>query len=167
MTRYTKMIPHATEEELQQLLRKVKSFWRVQQIQVIINAQRKPQTAEQLAAYSTLSKHRIKQLLRAYHQQGLQIFESQGQGGRKYGYLSLEEEKVFLEGFRQQAIAGKIVTTDVIQAAFEAKIGQKVARSTIYRLLKRHHWRKVVPRPYHPKKDPTRQEDFKKNSPGE
>ncbi|MCY4299618.1 MAG: hypothetical protein OXC61_10020 [Flavobacteriaceae bacterium] len=64
MARYTKMIPHATEEELKQRIRKVKSFWRVQQIQVIINARRKNQTAEQLAAYSFLSKHRIKQLLR-------------------------------------------------------------------------------------------------------
>ena len=75
------MIPHATEEKLQQLLRKGPSFWRVRQIQVIINAQRKPQTAAPLAADSTLSKHSIKQLLRAYHQHGLQIFESKAPGG--------------------------------------------------------------------------------------
>ncbi len=100
MARYTKMIPQATQEELKQLMRNVESFWWVQQIQVIINAQRKNQTAEQLTAYSSLSKYPIKQLLRAYNQLGLQIFESKGQGGRKYGYLSLNEEKQFLEGFR-------------------------------------------------------------------
>ncbi len=46
MARYTKMMPHATEEELKQFLRKSPSFWRGRPIQGIINAQGKPQTAE-------------------------------------------------------------------------------------------------------------------------
>ena len=87
------MIPRATEEELQQLIRKGPSFWQVRRIQGIINAQRKPQTAKQLAASSTLSKHRITQLLRAHHQQGHQIFESQGQGGPKGWFLVSRRRK--------------------------------------------------------------------------
>ena len=165
MARYTKIIPHLSEAELIQLQKKIKSSWRVQQIQVIINAQRKNQSAEKLAAYSSLSKHRITQLLRAYNKHGIKIFETKGQGGRKYGYLSLEQEKEFLASFRKKAIAGEIITVALIQAAYEKKIGKQVAKSTVYRLLKRHDWRKVVPRPHHPKKDEKRQETFKKNSP--
>jgi hypothetical protein len=33
------------------------------------------------------------------------------------------------------------------------KLKSAVARSTVYRLLERHGWRKVVPRPRHPKTD--------------
>jgi hypothetical protein len=40
-----------------------------------------------------------------------------------------------------------------------------VARSTIYRLLGRHGWRKVVPRPRHPKTDLAAQSAFKKLRP--
>ncbi|MCY4160360.1 MAG: winged helix-turn-helix domain-containing protein [Flavobacteriaceae bacterium] len=40
-----------------------------------------------------------------------------------------------------------------------------MARSPIDRLLKRHHWRQVVPRPDHPQKNPKRQEGFKKKRP--
>ena len=46
--------------------------------------------------------------------------------------------------------------------AFEAKAGCAVARSTIYRMLERQGWRKIVPRPRHPKADPAAQAAFKK-----
>ncbi|MCY4299691.1 MAG: winged helix-turn-helix domain-containing protein [Flavobacteriaceae bacterium] len=51
-----------------------------------------------------------------------------------------------------------------MQACFKDKIGKKVAKRTIYRLLKRHDWYLVVPRPYHRHKNPERQEAFKKLS---
>jgi Winged helix-turn helix/DDE superfamily endonuclease len=44
-----------------------------------------------------------------------------------------------------------IATTEQIQRAFEAEVKHAVHRSTITRLLHRHGWRKLVPRPYHPK----------------
>jgi len=40
----------------------------------------------------------------------------------------------------------------------------KVAASTVYRLLERAGWRKVAPRPSHPRKDPAAEEAFKKSS---
>jgi hypothetical protein len=39
-----------------------------------------------------------------------------------------------------------------------------VHKSTISRLLKRHGWRKPVPRPVHPKAKPQAQTEFKKTS---
>ncbi len=49
-----------------------------------------------------------------------------------------------------------------IKAAYEAKIGRKVPKSTVYRMLERHGWRKIALRPHHPKTDPLAQESFKK-----
>lgn len=54
-----------------------------------------------------------------------------------------------------------------IQHAFEEKVGREVDDSTIYRLLHRHGWRKLMPRPRHPKADPQIQEQFKKNFPAQ
>ena len=66
--------------------------------------------------------------------------------------------------FFEQARVGSISTAAQIKQAFEAQVGHEVAESTIYRLLDRHGWRKLVPRPVHPKADPAEQATFKKTA---
>jgi transposase len=88
--------------------------------------------------------------------------ETPGRGGRRRQYLTLEEEKEFLAPFFAQAECGEITTVRQIWQAFEQRIGHEVDDSTIYRLLHRHGWRKVMPRPRHPKSDLETQEQFKK-----
>ena len=43
-----------------------------------------------------------------------------------------------------------------------AAIGHPTSNSTIYNLLTRHDWRKLMPRPFHPDRDLEAQKDFKK-----
>ena len=83
-------------------------------------------------------------------------------GGRRYGYLSLEQELQFLSPFFDQASKGGILITSEIKRAYEAEVGHKVAKTTIYRMLDRHGWRKIMPRPRHPKSDAEAQEGLKK-----
>ncbi len=64
-----------------------------------------------------------------------------------------------------RAEQGELATTEEIWRAFEARVGHQVDNSTIYRLLSRHGWRKLMPRPRHPKADPQAQEQFKKTLP--
>jgi hypothetical protein len=47
--------------------------------------------------------------------------------------------------------------------SYEQAIGHPTSNSTIYNLLARHGWRKLMPRPFHPKRDIAAQEAFKKN----
>ncbi|MDJ0594161.1 MAG: winged helix-turn-helix domain-containing protein [Pleurocapsa sp. MO_226.B13] len=75
--------------------------------------------------------------------------ETPGKGGRRRGYMSLAEEKKFLTPYMDLAQKGLITTVTKIECAYEAEIGQKVHKTTIYRLLKRHEWRKVMPRSHH------------------
>ena len=49
-----------------------------------------------------------------------------------------------------------------IKKAYEQELGKSVPKSTVYRMLARHNWRKIVPRPRHPKADIEAQEAFKK-----
>ncbi len=99
-----------------------------------------------------------------YFKNGAKIFDEGLSGGRWHENLSLEEEAAFLKPYCKQAeSSGMIVVTDVANG-YEKLIGRGVPKSTVYRLLERHGWRKIAPRPSHPKADPEAQDAFKKTS---
>ena len=83
-------------------------------------------------------------------------------GGRRFGYMSIEEERHFLSHFLDQASQGGVLIVSEIKRAYEAAVGRKVAKTTIYRMLDRHDWRKIMPRPRHPKSDTEAREGLKK-----
>jgi len=72
------------------------------------------------------------------------------------------EEKIFLDRFAKDAGAGQMLNIHEIKTAYEKAIGHETSNSTIYALLDRHGWRKLMPRPYHPKRDIAAQNAFKK-----
>jgi hypothetical protein len=51
-----------------------------------------------------------------------------------------------------------------IKRAYERAIGHKTSNSTVYNVLGRHGWRKLMPRPLHPKRDVDAQNAFKKTA---
>jgi hypothetical protein len=53
----------------------------------------------------------------------------------------------------------------VLKIAYEGEIGHPTSDSTIYNLLARHQWRKLMPRPFHPERDEEAQEAYKKRVP--
>jgi hypothetical protein len=85
-------------------------------------------------------------------------------GGRRRELLSIEEEKAFLAPWIEKAEAGGVLVVPPIHLAFQEFVGHEVPKSTVYRLLARHGWRKVTPDTRHPKSDAASQEEFKKNS---
>jgi transposase len=90
--------------------------------------------------------------------------EKGGWGGRRRETLTVEEEKEFLAPWVEKATVGGVLVVPPIHAALEERLGHSVAKSTVYRLLARHGWRKVEPDTCHPKRDEQAQEAFKKNS---
>ena len=75
------------------------------------------------------------------------------------------EEKKFLRQLIDSAHKGLITTIAKIKRADESQIEETVHKSTIYRLLERHEWRKVMPRSHHSKTNFEEQEEFKKQFP--
>jgi len=59
---------------------------------------------------------------------------------------------------------GQIVRGAQMGKVLEERLGYRLHHSIIYRLLDRHEWRKVVPRPFHTNAKKEIQEEFKKNS---
>ena len=83
-------------------------------------------------------------------------------GGRRYGYMTIEEERQFLSKFLDEASHGGILVVSEIKRALESIVGRKVAKTTVYRMLNRHNWRTIIPRPRHPSSSEEAQEGFKK-----
>ena len=76
--------------------------------------------------------------------------------------MKLEEEQVFLAAWKSKAEQGQLVVVTPLRAALEEELGRRVKPSVVYRLLERHHWRKVAPDTRHPKAEPSVQDEWKK-----
>src|SRR5258705_2986112 len=68
-----------------------------------------------------------------------------------------------LARFAKAAGAGEMLNIHDLKAAYEKAIGHDTSNSTVYNLLARHGWRKLMPRPFHPKRDIAAQNSFKTN----
>jgi transposase len=86
-----------------------------------------------------------------------------GRGGRRQALLTEEQETQLLSAFASIAGQGGVVEASTLRRAYEERVGARVAKSTVYRLLARQGWRKLVPRPYHPGTSRRQQQAFKKS----
>ena len=93
----------------------------------------------------------VRRLITEYHRDGLAEYMRSKYAGN-HRSLSIEEENEILSSFKKKADAGQIITVQDIKRAFDERIGKNTGRGYIYMLLKRHGWRKVMPRARHPKK---------------
>ena len=84
---------------------------------------------------------------------------------RNRARTTLTREAALLDQVQASAASGGVVVVPRLKPAFEKALGRKIALSTLYRMLARHDWRKLAPDTAHPKGDPERREEFKKNSP--
>jgi transposase len=98
----------------------------------------------------------------AYDHGGLKALEPKPIGGRKRENMSLGAEQALLARFAKAAGAGEMLNIHDLKAAYEKAIGHETSNSTVYYLLTRHGWRKLMPRPFHPKRDTLAQDAFKK-----
>ena len=146
-------------------LKRASSHSEYQRIQCVLIRATLGSSAAQIAQLLGWSTATVHVLHSRWAKEGDAIFDLRGRGGRRHQYLSPEQEKELLGPFVERAQAGGMLTVAEIQRAYQEQSGKAVAPSTIYRLLDRHGWRKVVPRPRHPKADVAAQAAFKKTAP--
>jgi transposase len=95
---------------------------------------------------------------------GIKALKPRPSGGRVRENMTLAEEKAMLARFAKAAGAGEMLNIHDLKMAYEQAIGHSTSNSTVYNLLARHVWRKLMPRPFHPKRDLAAQNDFKKTA---
>jgi transposase len=163
MAKISRALPHLSEDELLAKIANAPSARIQQKWTIVYNALVAPRAAIDIAKHTATSLRTVHQVISNYNRMGVAAIETVGRGGRYNSYMSVEEEERFLEPFAEMSRKGSLTTIQPIRQAFEEKVGHEVHHSTIYELLKRHGWRKLVPRPYHPEGDKEAQADFLEN----
>ena len=110
------------------------------------------------------SESNVKRVQADYFKRGIRALKREPSVHRRNQNLSREEEEAFLAPFFEKAQKGGIINVAGVKQAYEEKLGRKVHHSVIYTVLNRHGWRKITPRPKHPKADKEAQELFKKTA---
>jgi transposase len=117
-----------------------------------------------IAAAMGVSLSTVNRAHMVYDQGGIKALKPRPSGGRKRENMSLREEKALLARFAKAAGAGEMLNIHDLKAAYEKTIGHETSKSTIYNLLARHGWRKLMPRPFHPLRNIAAQNAFKKTA---
>ena len=156
---------HLTVEEIDARLKYLHDFWRIRRWLVIRHALVDPAPAQEIALRLGLSVYTVRDLIEAYNRSGPDALETTGKGQRQHAYLSVEKERTVLAPFLDASQAGHLAMARPLKKAFADALGHHIATSTIYRLLHRHQWRKVRPRPKNPRSSQEAQAACKKTSP--
>jgi len=123
-----------------------------------------PFYAQRVATLLQVSIQSVWLWLKQYNNQGPQGIECKGSGGRRWSYLSWPEEQALLQSFYIRAGKGEIINVKKIHKDICDQLKKEVSLDYVYRLLHRHEWRKIGPRPQHPKTNIENQALFKKKS---
>jgi len=165
MGKITRAANHLKLEQVKEKMKECKDTKQLKRWQIVYATLLQPRKAEDIAICIGVSKSLVQKIISRYNREGVEAIEIKSCGGRYHEYLSIEEEKNFLAPFWKLAEQGEITTTEELHRAYEEQVGHPVHETTIYRLLERHNWRKLLPRSIHPKADIEAQEAFKKKLP--
>ena len=148
-------------ERLKKALKREEDPVMRQRIQMVL-LREDGKTQPQIAELTGLSLSTVNRAHMAYDGGGVNALKPKPSGGRIRENMTLKEEKAFLGQFAKAAGAGELLNVQDLKVAYETAIGHPTSNSTIYNLLARHNWRKLMPRPYHPDRNLEAQKGFKK-----
>lgn len=119
--------------------------------------------SKEVGTITGLHETSVNRIVSRYQKEGIEAIVGV-RHHHEHRYMSRQEEENFLRQFQVRSEAGQIIETREIHLAYEKAVGHQVTRNMIYYLLRRHKWRKVVPRSRHEKKaSPEAIEAYKKN----
>lgn len=147
-------------QHIQTLMKKSTSVWEYRRLQCVSLRQFGMQSQD-VAKIVGLHPGSVKNIWMIFQHEGADglLGERRGQARGK-AHLSLKEEEALLAPFEAGAARGDLTVAQQIHHAHCKAVGKDLDESVTYRMLKRHGWRKVVPRPHHPKQNKTDQEAF-------
>ena len=158
-------LPEGSVERLAQALRGARSKAEFQRVQCVWLRAALGLNANQVGQALGWRPTSVRRLQAQFLRQGEGFWEHPERGGRRHQNLTREEEAQLLKSFLPPAEQGGLLEVSRVKQAYEQAVGHVVPKSTVYRMLARHGWRKLAPRPRHPQADEARQQAFKKNFP--
>jgi len=146
-------IPESRIPELEDFRKKKWSVCEFQRFMCIWLRVKQAMSTLNIAKMIGWNVNTVRIIQRDFIKRGVAALTESTRGGRYHALLTPEEEKNFLASFEKSAEQGALLVANEIKEALEKRLGHKVHKTTVYRMLHRNGWRKVAPRPSHPKRD--------------
>jgi transposase len=108
---------------------------------------------EEIAEITHFHPDMVGRFAKEYLEGGLDALLYDGRKGGNNRNATEEEERAFMAPFEEAAKAGQMLCVEEIARAYDERFGkQHKSKSTVYYLLHKLGWRKIMPRSRHPKK---------------
>lgn len=137
--------------ELETMMKSVTNKTHYRRLQAVM-LRGKGYTVKATAEITGLTPKTITDCTRRYLENGVEELLLERRGGRRHENMTYEEEVIFLSKFDEKIEAGAIITINAMHEAYQKELGRSTYISGFYQMLKRHGWRRIKPRPAHPKK---------------
>jgi transposase len=119
--RCTTLVNHLDQAEIRERMLKSREREQYQRWQSIFLTMKGLQ-ADLVAEYVGTTKGTVHQWVYQYNHGGPDGFVLQGRGGRRFGFLNLEEEAQLLESIRPKAEKGRIINAFTIKEQIEEQL---------------------------------------------
>ena len=161
--RQTVIASHLPVKEIKERMLSAESCQQFKRWQALYIAATYGFKAEEIGDLVGVSTGTVHQWVYRYNHKGADALVLEGRGGRRHGLMTWDKEEELLQELLNKAKDGGIVVAQTIRRHAAKKLGREVSQDFAYDLLHRHGWRKIMPRPRHPKGDLKSQEEYKKN----
>lgn len=151
---------HDIDHDIRVKLKKCKDTKALRRL-IALNMYRQGKTNKEIAEATGYHPQRITQMVTEVINNGIDSILSDHRTSNNYR-MTFAQEIEFLRQFKEMAENGQLVTVEPILKKYEEATGKKSNTTSIYRLLKRHGWRKLKPRPKHPKAASTEEQSRQK-----
>ena len=140
----------AEERERIIIARKKNKNKRIEKLLEVLELRSEGKSNKEISEQTGYNERYITTLMQKYQKQGLEEFIRIKQTSHNRNLTTAEEAEI-LKPFEVAAAEGKVLTVAEINQAFEERLERKLPHNYVYRVLRRHGWRKIMPRSKHPK----------------
>jgi len=138
-------LPPGSIEKLKPFLMAARTVSQLRRVQCLWLRASLHLTAQQVATAIGWTPGAVRRFQARYIREGEALLQGPGRGARRHEYLTHEAEEDLLRRLRAgagTALEVKALEVKAIHLAYEQAAGRPVPKSTVYRMLLRHGWRK-------------------------
>ena len=117
----------------------------------VLSLRAEGKTLKEISEMSDYNYLYVSKIISKFIHKGLSYFTQSHYGGNHRNMTSEQEEAV-LAPYLEKAEKGEIVSAAEMAQAYQTAVGHTIGPTQNYAVLKRHGWRKVMPRRRHPGK---------------
>ena len=137
--------PEGASEKLKSALLKARTKGEFQRAQCLWLRVALKLNAQEVATALGWHVNSVRRLQSQYLREGEGALKGPGRGGRRRENLPASAERELLKRLLAAAWPNEVLEARAVQEAYEKEVGRPVGRTTIYKMLTRNGWRRVLP----------------------